>query len=103
MENEKTPKTPSNKKVKYYCKKCDFICSNKKDFKRHKMTAKHLRGFHGNKKPHVVDYICEKCGKGYKHRSGLSRHRNKCEIIPNHVVDNSQNVTVLPSFMDNKK
>ena len=36
--NEKTPKKPKS----YFCKTCDFYTSNKKDFKRHSLTNKHL-------------------------------------------------------------
>ena len=101
MELPKNPrKKPQKKKVEYYCKKCDFRCSNKKNFKRHKMTAKHLGGFHGNRKHYSVEYYCDTCGKSYKHRSGLSRHKKKCFIMGNESVDFGEkmvtDVTMLP-------
>ena len=84
---EKTQKTPNKKKTDYYCKKCDFRCCNKKDFKRHKMTAKCLKGKHGNIKSYSVEFFCDTCGKGYKHRSGLSRHKKKCKFVKNEFVE----------------
>ena len=110
MENDnKNPKKPQLKKKKeYYCEKCDYRCSNKKDFRKHKMTTKCLKGQHGNnKKPSNVEYFCENCFRGYKHRSGLSRHRKTCVVIKKCSVDFGEkmvtNVTMLPKKKDNKK
>ena len=38
------------KAVNYYCKSCDYNTSDKNDFKRHKLTRKHLKMENGNKK-----------------------------------------------------
>ena len=106
-DNKKLKKTHPKKKTEYYCKKCDFRCSNKNDFRRHKMTAKHLRGKHGNKKNSSVEFLCENCGKSYKHRSGLSRHIKKCIIVSSESVDfdamEDNNVILLSSKRDNNK
>lgn len=107
MSSMKKPhKKPPFSQPNFTCKKCDFVCSKKRDFKRHKLTAKHLSGIHGNKKKPIVEFNCENCGKGYKHRSGLSRHKKKCGIILDSDVDDevqSKNVTMLPSNEDNGK
>jgi hypothetical protein len=109
MENDnKNPKkSHPKKKTEFYCKKCDYRCCNKKDFRKHKMTAKHLRGKHGNKKPLSVEFMCENCGKSYKHRSGLSRHIKKCIIVNSESVDfeevEDNNVILLSSKRDNNK
>ena len=106
-DNKKLKKTHPKKKTEYYCKKCDFRCCNKNDFRRHKMTAKHLRGKHGNKKNSSVEFLCENCGKSYKHRSGLSRHIKKCIIVSSECVDfdemEDNNVILLSSKRDNNK
>ena len=109
MENDnKKPKKPQLKKeVKFYCKKCDFRCSHKNDFRKHKMTAKHLKNINGNKITESVDFICESCGKEYKHRSGLSRHKKKCVIAKSKSVEKmgemGKNVTMLPKKNGTKK
>ena len=67
---------------KFYCSKCDYICSRQYDFSKHQMTRKHTYGdkmvTNGDKKSQkVAEYICE-CGNVYKHRQGLSRHKKHC-------------------------
>lgn len=86
----KTPKNPKH----YACYNCDFFTSNKKDYDRHLLTAKHKNGISMvYKKPQLPqisncdgtdsninvdpDYKCL-CGNTYKHRSGLYRHRKRC-------------------------
>jgi len=75
MSDTKTPKNP----CEYICKLCDFKCSNKKDYNRHLLTAKHkLMTTDDDKTPkNPAAYICD-CGKSYKHRQGLSLHKKKC-------------------------
>lgn len=106
-DNKKLKKLLLKKKVEYYCKKCDFRCSNKNDYRRHKMTAKHLKGKHGNIKNYSVEYFCDTCGKGYKHRSGLSRHKKKCFTLVYESVEEMgemvTDVTMLPKKNDNIK
>ena len=77
--NQKKPqKTPV-----FFCEKCNFISSNKKDYNRHIGTKKHFSNqlgvFVNQKKPQKTPYqlSCE-CGKTYKDKSGLWRHRKKC-------------------------
>ena len=57
----------SCKKVakKYYCKKCDYTCSNKYNFNKHLSTTKHKMvtngNSNGNSRPKFVDFSCENC------------------------------------------
>jgi hypothetical protein len=77
MEDELSPQIPKQ----FGCKKCDYYTSNKKDYDKHLLTLKH-------KKDDVKDdaedtkiatkYFCE-CGKEYKHRQGLWKHKKKCK------------------------
>ena len=84
--NEKYPKKP----LIFSCELCDFTCSNKKDYKRHLSTWKHEMIINGNentpKYPKANKCVC---GKTYKHISGLSRHKKKCnfEEIKNDIVE----------------
>ena len=100
-------KIPNKKKAIYSCKTCDFFTSDKKDFRRHKLTAKHLNNMNGNKKTVNVEFVCENCGKGYRHHSGLSRHKKKCFVINNESVEKKgemdKSVTMLPKTDGNKK
>jgi len=70
-KRQKTPK-------KYYCKKCDYSSRNKTDFNRHLSTAKHLMETNGNLRETQKTQIICSCGKSYKTRSGLFKHKKKC-------------------------
>jgi hypothetical protein len=75
---KKINKTPK----KFYCEKCDFLSSNKKDYNRHILTRKH--NMDNNDKERITkkpQHICVTCGKGYKYASGLSKHKKKCNVI----------------------
>ena len=83
MTTEKTPKTPTT----FICENCDFKSSNKKDYKRHLDTAKH-------KKQHLTTVEQQKnleciCGKKYKERTALYRHKKKCTYkTPEEILKN---------------
>jgi len=65
-----------NKKVNYHCEKCKYTTKDKKDFNKHKLTLKHNKSVEVQKKNL---FECKKCGRCYRHRSGLSRHKNSGE------------------------
>lgn len=71
----KTPKSPS----KFMCEICAFKCSNKKDYGRHTLTAKHKnRIIEDQKMPQIIEcFECE-CGKTYKYSRGLWNHKKTC-------------------------
>ena len=71
-DDKKNPKKP----LEYLCIKCNFKCSNKKDYNRHLSTRKHQIVTNNYTKIPLA-YICE-CGKKYKYRQGLSNHKQKC-------------------------
>ena len=83
---EKNPKKP---RKKYECKKCVFSTVNKKDFNRHLTTRKHQRITKNKKKPH--SFQCE-CGKIYKFRSGLSKHKKTCNTNLDSTINIFQKV-----------
>jgi len=84
---------------KFCCKKCDFFTSDKQDFKRHKLTRKHLLQRNGNKNGNngnnACFFSCNICKKTYKHRSGLSRHKKKCKFGEKKSVENSSFFTAF--------
>ena len=79
------------KSQKFYCKFCDYTTSDKRDFKKHNLTRKHISQRNGNKNGNNGNtqcfFTCEFCKKSYKHRSGLSRHKKKCKFIGNKNVE----------------
>ena len=76
MSTKFPPKNPK----RFHCIKCNFTCSNKKDFNRHVSTAKHKNQHLSTEftpNHESKHYECD-CGKIYKERTGLWRHRQKC-------------------------
>ena len=74
---------------KIICKECNFECFKQSNYNKHLLTAKHKRmtmdygKMPKNAKPN--DYICE-CGKIYKYRQGLHKHKTGCVLINNSIV-----------------
>ena len=69
---------------KYFCELCNFKCSKKSNFDKHLLTAKHKILTNPNEKmpKNAASFMCS-CGKEYKHKSTLSKHRKNCEKINN--------------------
>ena len=69
----------------FFCEKCDIKTNNKKDFKRHTMTSKHLKLIASDHLGDIGDIIsqknqCENCKKTYNSRNGLWKHKKTCLI-----------------------
>ena len=63
----------------FSCQKCDYATTNKFDWKKHISTTKHKNGNSKvTKCMKTLNFTCICCGKGYKFKSGLSRHKKKC-------------------------
>jgi hypothetical protein len=64
----------------FNCEYCDFKCCKPSDWTRHIMTRKHQFRTNSNKKTPksaTPTFVCKKCNKNYKSRSGLWNHENK--------------------------
>jgi hypothetical protein len=70
------------------CNFCDYSCCKKSDFSKHLLSSKHQKKVkmmtdddnNGDIKVEKIaepTFTCE-CGKEYKHRQGLSRHKKTC-------------------------
>ena len=74
-------KISENLAKKYECFFCDFVSINKSDYKRHLSTDKHKRLTNANKNTEISEnevFTCN-CGRIYKHKSSLSKHKSKCQ------------------------
>jgi hypothetical protein len=86
----------------FECKNCDYSTSRQSQYERHLTTDKHknrLKSTISDKES--SDYICH-CGKIYKERTGLWRHKKKClQRSKNHNsnLSNSENVESLVHYL----
>lgn len=88
------------------CDVCNIVCRDKYDMKRHLVTNKHLNKAISISKvvikrcPHSP-YKCPTCSKGYKYKSGLSKHMKKHtdNENDNNPVETKPSVNVLEKFM----
>ena len=90
MDDNIKPKEAKN----FYCKNCDFTSCKISNYKKHLLSTKHKK----NDKMITTDYkkkaeeadtifTCE-CGKEYKHRQGLWKHKKLCVFKEEHYDTN---------------
>jgi len=74
----------------FTCIECNFKCSKQSNWNSHILTAKHKKYKNQHETCHKMPdgFECE-CGKLYKERTGLWRHKKKCTY-----VDNMNNDTI---------
>ena len=83
---------------KFSCLFCDYTTSRKSQYFRHIGTSKHEKMMkkQQNTTMLVPDLICKNCDKVYNDRSGLWRHKKKCEsVILCEISDDPDNKTAL--------
>jgi len=84
-------------RINYECKNCDYFTHNKTDYTKHCKTNKHKNAILATKinllateksqKSQENSFSCD-CGKNYKDKSGLWRHRKQCQYVaPNETTD----------------
>ena len=84
MATNLSPKIPPI----FNCIFCDYNTSSKKDYNKHLATNKHF----SNKNQHLSNqeipksFICTNCSKEYTDRSGLWRHKKKCDNKISEVI-----------------
>ena len=76
-------------KYKFSCEPCKFYTNNNYDFKRHQGTKKHEKAIQLTKSSTGIQdeelFVCE-CGRFYKERTGLWRHKKKCNSVENQLT-----------------
>ena len=77
----------------YECKNCNYTTSNKYDYSKHTITAKHLKQqnyrameMDGNEK--IAANTCNQCLKEFTTKSGLWKHTQKCVAPNENIQDN---------------
>ena len=89
------PKVCKNMQTKLECTFCDYKCSRKFLWDQHLPTRKHTKATQAtplhtsSASEKVILHSCEVCGRQYKQRSGLWRHKKKCKINENKILSES--------------
>ena len=73
----------------FICKYCDYHTSRKCNYDKHMTSARHVRMTNDDVGGQKVaksseiqqEFICD-CGRSYKHRQGLWKHKQDCEYKP---------------------
>jgi hypothetical protein len=79
MDDKNVPKCSE----KFGCLICDYYTSRKSQYDRHVLSDKHKKVSKDDAKSYKnvpkcsETYYCN-CGKEYKHRQGLWKHKKKC-------------------------
>jgi hypothetical protein len=93
MNPVELPKLP----LVFSCQPCCFTTSNKKDYKRHILTAKHQRWV---KLPQITpEHKCQ-CGNIYKYRQGLNNHKKKCSLFGNNIILKTDDLSLKEMFIE---
>jgi hypothetical protein len=103
LGNQNKPETSQ----KYYCILCDYRTAKVSNYATHISTAKHinrdknpvLETFGNQNKPKTScsQYFCEKCNREFKNRSGLWKHKQKCNETIDNDSEKEMSQTIDPS------
>ncbi|MAV57177.1 MAG: hypothetical protein CMI79_06640 [Candidatus Pelagibacter sp.] len=98
-------KYAKNMQYKYYCAVCDYGCSRKFLWEQHLGTRKHKSATEATDcQPEDMQnsalHICEYCGREYKQRSGLWRHKKKCQPPKTATVTTTEELVVSDNTND---
>ncbi len=81
---------------KYYCENCNFECNKKYSWDRHLKTNKHLEKINKVVLETKNDkFKCEICNRCYKNRSGLWKHKKKCQNINTNDIPHELFVKII--------
>jgi hypothetical protein len=91
--------------TEFYCDFCNYTCSKKFNWDRHISTSKHqlstkinnLSTKNEQNEQKGKNLSCDNCSKEFKERSGLWRHKKKCDTKPLHeqTISNGININDL--------
>ena len=89
---------------KFCCVKCRYYTDTSGHLTRHLSTLKHMN-MTTQKNEFVDPFNCDKCGKPYQTKSGLTKHSQRCKFVkmvqPDNIVSNENVDIVLHKKIDN--
>jgi len=91
-DNFKCKKVPE-----FHCDICNYNTSRNSQYVRHLVTDKHqmlTKTYHGDYQK-IKDIICSNCGKKYKHRQSLFKHKKTCNQISEQIIEDKQDAPAI--------
>jgi hypothetical protein len=86
----------------FCCKICDYICYKKQHYNQHLLTNKHKNNEINSVENKIVKKIfdCD-CGKKYKDRTGLWKHKRTCNSVKKSdlPIANNNDITFLTNLV----
>ena len=100
-------KMSKNTSTIYVCEKCDLNTYNKRDYNKHLLTSKHQKRHNELQNDYNLstlpkNYKCS-CGKVYKYRQGLYKHRQLCSYLHENTILTIGNDQTTTSNVDKKE
>jgi hypothetical protein len=106
LSNKMGAKMSQNEETVYECIICDYKCCKKFNYRRHILSAKHIKATinsnlatkneQNEQNEQKTPYCCNNCGKDYQDRTGLWRHKKICGLPQNNYDDKiTSNVTQI--------
>lgn len=74
----------------FECIQCNFKCSKQSNYNMHLTTGKHVRIMNNNDKMPTVHQCM--CGKTYKYKSGLCKHKHNCNGVTNDKITDADDI-----------
>jgi hypothetical protein len=90
--------------IKFYCKTCDYGTGRKSSYDDHLLSLKHKKASESNinsanSANSENQYVCQICQKIYYNRTGLWRHKKKCDTEKDYndfnLLDKKTFLTIL--------
>jgi hypothetical protein len=79
----------------FICEKCDFKCCKQSNMDKHILTLKHKKNDSELQQNAIKEIFTCNCGKEYKFRQGLWKHKKNCMI---EKIENNETNNVCESF-----
>jgi hypothetical protein len=93
-------KTSKSSNSIFVCELCHYNCCKKFNWDRHILSAKHIKETNGTsletkheQNEQIKEFVCENCNKEFKTRSGLWKHKKKCDCDENKQSNNTVSTT----------
>ena len=85
-------KSNKSKSKNYVCESCDYSTSQKANYEKHLLTAKHIK----TTMTTICSHVCS-CGQSYSNRQNLFRHKKSCDVVNKSTAKVAKVAELLPN------